>query len=416
MRPLYRVSLLSAGLAVLLYTVAGAKNASSKRTDEKNYSSIDSITKDMLPPFLQSSLSFFGVDAYRLNTRLNALYALFSIDDATIDSYMDSYILFDGDWSNDNGKNEDNIIDYYQVLNHLCALGNVEKMYIPPLRNPNVGITANQELFELKMVADIQAFGSHKKVLDVGCGRGRIAMHTARVTGAHVSGINLDPSQIANAKNFAERTGLKDQTHFQVSSLNDPLPFPDETFDAGYEVQAFTYAKDKDAVFREIYRVLKPGARFSYLDWVLLDNYDPNNATHVDHVRRTMPFIGAVDNPRYQEIEKAMENAGFQILSEDASIGGHQAPLINMERRTYWWLRFLARAFLPKKFMMMLRRLREDAESFVAADELRIATTSYQIVCEKPLKEKPAKVEEPVEAEKPIEEKPVQEEAAEAEL
>lgn len=394
--------------ASLLWAFVGAENASSESTDDKPVSSTGS---NILLSSLESSLNFVGVDTYRIKTRLAAMHALYSIDEASIDRFLNSYKLFDGDWSNDNGKSENDIVSYYQVLNHLCALGNVEKMYIPPLRDPKVGLTANQELFELKMMGDINAFGTSKKVMDIGCGRGRIAMHTARATGAHVSGINLDPSQIENAKHYAEKTGLKDQTHFQVSSLNDPLPFADEHFDAGYQVQAFTYAKDKDAVFREVYRVLKPGARFSYLDWVLLDNYDPNNATHVDHVRRTMPFIGAVDNPRYQEIEQAMKNAGFKvILSEDASIGGHQGPLINSERATYWWLRFFARAFLPTKMMTMLRRLREDAESFVAADELRIATTSYHIVCEKPLKqEKPVEPENPVDVEESVEvERPVE--------
>eukprot|EP00544_Gedaniella_sp_CCMP2646_P008914 CAMPEP_0202490320 /NCGR_PEP_ID=MMETSP1361-20130828/7756_1 /ASSEMBLY_ACC=CAM_ASM_000849 /TAXON_ID=210615 /ORGANISM="Staurosira complex sp., Strain CCMP2646" /LENGTH=352 /DNA_ID=CAMNT_0049120185 /DNA_START=151 /DNA_END=1209 /DNA_ORIENTATION=+ len=340
--------------------------------------------KSMLYSTMEFSLGLIGIDTYRLATRAHALYCLATIDGGTIDRYMKSYILFDGDWSNDNGKSEDSIVDYYQVINHLCALGNVEKMYIPPLRDPNVSLTRNQELFELKMMEDIGAFGA-KRVLDVGCGRGRVAMHTAKVTKAHVSGINIDPSQIANAQHYAPRLGLAETTDFQVSSLNDRLPFDDETFDAAYEIQAFTYCKDKVAVMKEVFRVLKPGAKFSYLDWVLLDNYDPENEVHVDHIKRTMPFIGAVDNPRYQEIEQAMEAAGFKvILSEDASIGGHQGPLINSERAHYAWLRFFARAFMPRRFITMLRRLREDAESFVAADELRIATTSYHIVCQKP--------------------------------
>lgn len=340
--------------------------------------------KTMLYSSTDRALTLIGIDTYRLWTRLHALYSLATIDGGTIDRYMKSYILFDGDWSVDNGKSEDNIVDYYQVINHLCALGNVEKMYIPPLRDPNVSLTRNQELFELKMMEDIGAFGA-KRVLDIGCGRGRVTMHTAKETKAHVSGINIDPSQIANAQHYAPRLGLEETTDFQVSSLNDKLPFPDETFDAAYEIQAFTYAKDKVAVMKEVFRVLKPGAKFSYLDWVLLDNYDPEDPVHVDHIKRTMPFIGAVDNPRYQEIEKAMEAAGFKvILSEDASIGGHQGPLINSERAHYAWLRFFARAFMPRRFIKMLRRLREDAESFVAADELRIATTSYHIVCQKP--------------------------------
>mmetsp|Transcript_27210 Transcript_27210/g.59024 ORF Transcript_27210/g.59024 Transcript_27210/m.59024 type:complete len:361 (+) Transcript_27210:338-1420(+) len=338
---------------------------------------------------VEYTLTLLGFDTYRLKTRAKSFWALATMTETEIDSYLGSYILFDGDWSNDNGKNYSHIVDYYHVINHLCAMGNVEKMYIPPLRDPAVGLVANQDLYEEKMMADIGLVpdGTHKtkKVLDIGCGRGRIAMHTATATGATVEGINLDPSQIDNARHYSVKIGLGDVTNFRVGNLNDKLPFPDETFDASYEVQAFTYMKDKVAVFKEIYRVLKPGAKFSYLDWVLLDNYDPANPVHVDHVNRTMPFIGAVDNPRYQEIEAAMTKAGFRVLlSEDASIGGHQGPLINSERKTYWWLRSFARFFLPRRFIKMLRRLREDAESFVEADRLRIATTSYQIVCQKP--------------------------------
>ena len=85
------------------------------------------------------------------------------------------------------------------------------------------------------MFEDIGAFDEkdNKRVLDIGCGRGRVALHAAKVTDAHVSGLNIDPSQIANAKYYAKRIGLQDQVDFQISSLNDPLPFPDETFDLG---------------------------------------------------------------------------------------------------------------------------------------------------------------------------------------
>ena len=46
------------------------------------------------------------------------------------------------------------LIDYYSVLNHLCALGQVEKMYIPPAMDLSVSIMANQVLLEQKMARD----------------------------------------------------------------------------------------------------------------------------------------------------------------------------------------------------------------------------------------------------------------------
>ena len=370
-----------AAISVLLGTVSFTENSCDAGTNK----TCDTTTSNSLTKILEGPFNFLGVDTYRLKTRLSALYSLTSISERSIDKYIGSYILFDGDWSNKNGKSDSHIVDYYHVLNHLCALGNVEKMYVPPVRDPKASLTRNQDLFELKMMEDIGAFGPNKKLLDIGCGRGRVAMHVATTTGNHVSGINIDPSQIANAKEFAARSGFADNTHFQVSSLNDRLPFPDGTLDAAYEIQAFTYMKNKDAVFSELYRVLKPGAKFSYLDWVLLDNYDYDNATHVDLVESAILCLGAVDTIRYQEIEEAMKKAGFKVLlSKDASIDGHQASLINSERGHYWWLRFIARAILPKRFMTMLKRLRVGCESLQVADELRLSTTSYQIVCQKP--------------------------------
>eukprot|EP00957_Ditylum_brightwellii_P009404 711123-Ditylum_brightwellii.AAC.1 len=113
-------------------------------------------------------------------------------------------------------------------------------MYIPPFMDGSVNLAANQELFERKMMEDIgltlDGNNDDKNVLELGCGRGRISAHTARETGAHVFGMNIDPSQIANAKSYAEHTGLGNRTDFRVQSFNDlPFPFPDNYFDASYQ-------------------------------------------------------------------------------------------------------------------------------------------------------------------------------------
>lgn len=49
-------------------------------------------------------------------------------------------------------------------------------------------------------VADRLDLGPGSKVLDVGCGRGRVAHHMATYSGAHVTGINIDHSQVKMAK------------------------------------------------------------------------------------------------------------------------------------------------------------------------------------------------------------------------
>jgi sterol 24-C-methyltransferase len=53
--------------------------------------------------------------------------------------------------------------------------------------------------------------------------------------------------------------------------LNEiPLPFEDQSMDAVYQVQVFSYSKDLEKLFSDIYRILKPGGRVACLDWFRL--------------------------------------------------------------------------------------------------------------------------------------------------
>jgi len=334
-------------------------------------------------------VSQLSLSLYRTGTRLKALRSLYSLRPEEVDAFMNAYQLFDGDWTNENGKREEQIIDYYNVLNHLCSLGTVEKMYFPPYTDPNTGVTGNQVAFEQKMMEDL-GVGPGMRVLDIGCGRGRVAHHVASHSGADVTGINLDPSQLASATEYAGLTGYQSKCHFQQASLNDRLPFADETFDAAYEIQAFSYCKDKVAVFSEVLRVLKPGARFSYLDWVLLPAFDASNPEHTDLVRRAAPLLGSVDNPPLQDVIQSMEKAGFEIeLSENPSLEGQQHQLISAEDRYFHWLRNAIGAaaklrVVPTYFPMLMDRLMKNADALITVDRLGIGTTAYHIVCRRP--------------------------------
>merc|ERR1712137_730518 len=207
------------------------------------------------------------------------------------------------------------IVNYYQVVNHLCAVGDVEKMYIPPVMDSKQGIFANQMIWEEKGMADLLDVKPGMKVLDVGRGRGRIAHHVAKYTGAHVTGLNIDKGQIAMAKGYAESSGLLGkQLDFVQGNYNEPLPFADETFDALYHVQALTYAKDLPALLREMYRVVKPGAKISFLDWFRLPNYNPEDAHHQKLLREVKAVIGAVWTPSPEEYHAALKDAGFELI------------------------------------------------------------------------------------------------------
>ena len=259
-------------------------------------------------------------------------------------------------------------------------------MYIPPVKDPAQSILANQVLFEHKMSRDL-GVKQGDKVLDIGCGRGRVASHIASSTGAEVVGMNLDPHQVESARRFALGTGLERQCLFQVADLNDaPLPFADRSFDAIYEIQAFSYARRLDRLCEELYRILKPGGKLACLDWVRLPNYDATNARHLELMSRIKPLIGAIGTPSVSGYVDCLSKAKFKVCtSENASLDGLQAPLIEQADRFYTRVArvielLVQTRVLPRHFKVLFDRLTKDGEAFVAADRERLVTTSYYLV------------------------------------
>jgi len=269
----------------------------------------------------------------------------------------------------------------------------VEKMYIPPAMDLSLSIFGNQLLWEEKGMADKLDIGPGKKVLDVGCGRGRIAHHVASYSGAHVTGLNIDKSQLQLGREFAKATGMESQLAFVHGNYNDGLPFPDESFDALYHVQALTYAKDLPALLKDMYRVLKPGAKISFLDWFKLPAYNPEDPHHKKLLREVKAVIGAVKTPAPEEYNTLLEEAGFKVISsqEASEDGGHQWQLVSQAEFFFESAKsivsFLAKyGLIPKHFDVLLHRLTEGGQSFVEADKLSLFTTSWQIIAQKPKK------------------------------
>lgn len=97
-----------------------------------------------------------------------------------------------------------------------------------------------------------------QRVLDVGCGMGRLATQFARA-GADVTGVDADPAMIARA--VADSTGL-DRRARLAAAMGEQLPFADGTFDAVLAKTVLCFVPDGTGMVNEIARVLRPGGRF----------------------------------------------------------------------------------------------------------------------------------------------------------
>ena len=116
----------------------------------------------------------------------------------------------------------------------------------------NVGGVAS-----IDRLAELTHITRDTNVLNVGCGTGGNSCYLANRYGCTVTGIDISPHMIAQAKERAESLGLTDRTTFQVGDAYD-LQFPEASFDAVLTVFVSQFL-DPAQAYPGFHRVLKPG-------------------------------------------------------------------------------------------------------------------------------------------------------------
>jgi sterol 24-C-methyltransferase len=154
------------------------------------------------------------------------------------------------------------------------------------------------------------------KVLDVGCGIGGPAREIARFSGCNVTGINNNEYQITRANKHTKSSMLEEQVDFVKGNFME-LPFPDNHFDAIYQIEATAHAPDKVACYSEIFRVLKPGGVFGSYEWCLTKNYDPENEEHRNIKRGIEEGDGLPDIATTEQVVEAMIAAGSNVTAQE---------------------------------------------------------------------------------------------------
>ena len=104
--------------------------------------------------------------------------------------------------------------------------------------------------------------------MDIGCGICGPGIELVKTFHAKkVTGIDLEPEQIARANRNIEQSGVKEKI-LTMHVKHGPLPFEVNTFDIVFSKDSLNEARNKKEVFLEIFRVLKPGGWFVASDWM----------------------------------------------------------------------------------------------------------------------------------------------------
>jgi SAM-dependent methyltransferase len=103
------------------------------------------------------------------------------------------------------------------------------------------------------------------RLLDVGSGIGGASRYLAHAFACRVSGIDLTEEYVQVAASLARRLGLADRLSYRHGSALT-LPFGAGDFDGAYMLHVGMNVAAKDALFREVRRVLKPEGFFAVYD------------------------------------------------------------------------------------------------------------------------------------------------------
>jgi len=155
-------------------------------------------------------------------------------------------------------------------------------------------------------LAELAGFRGGERVLDIGSGIGGPSRFLASRYGCLVTGIDLTAEFCRVAEMLTRLTGLTEKVGYRHGNALD-LPFEDMSFDIVWSQNASMNIPDRDRLYREMARVLRPGGRLALQEVAA----GPGGPPHFPVQWAREPGISFLFSA--EETRDKLEAAGFRV-------------------------------------------------------------------------------------------------------
>lgn len=183
---------------------------------------------------------------------------------------------------------------------------------------------------KLARIMDLLALNGGERVLEIGCGWGRLAERITTERNAHVTGLTLSPSQLKGARERLAKAGAADKSELRLQDYRDVT----ETFDRVVSIEMIEAVGEKywPAYFGKIAQVLNAGGRAVLQVITIAEERFELYRRNADFIQRYI-FPGGM-LPSHGVMLEQIKQAGMKFVSLE-NFGESYAHTLNEWNRRF---------------------------------------------------------------------------------